>query len=119
MKPLAPILFAVLLSLPVPTRADAPGLEQRLEELRDEAGSLLREFFEGIEPQLDALGPRLRELAEKLGGMAAYHPPEVLPNGDIILRRRQPLEDPLPEGPAPDDDSPDAEHDPLTDSLEL
>jgi len=27
-----------------------------------------------------------------IGDIDAYHPPEMLPNGDIILRRKTPLE---------------------------
>ena len=35
----------------------------------------------------------------KVGDLSAYHAPEVLPNGDIIIRRKTPQEtEPLPEG---------------------
>jgi len=40
------------------------------------------------------LGPALRDLEEKIDDLNAYLPPEVLPNGDIIIRRKVPL---LPE----------------------
>lgn len=93
-----------------PAQAEGSGLDT----FRDEAGSLLREFMDGIESHFDTLGPRLRELADSLGGMTAYEPPELLPNGDIIIRRRTPPEEP------PAEDTPDAmEQQPLSDPLEL
>ncbi len=36
-------------------------------------------------------GPALRELQGALQNLDAYHPPEVLPNGDILIRRKEPL----------------------------
>src|SRR6056297_3092558 len=68
-----------------------------LESLQDQAEEMepaLREFVE-------EMGPALRELMEKAGDLSAYHAPEILPNGDIILRRKTPQEEqdaPAPEG---------------------
>ena len=59
-----------------------------LEGLRDRAGEMepaLRDFVE-------QMGPALRDLMDKVGDLSAYHPPEVLPNGDIIIRRKTPQE---------------------------
>jgi hypothetical protein len=39
--------------------------------------------------------PALRDLERVIEGLDAYEAPEVLPNGDIIIRRKRPLE---PEG---------------------
>ncbi len=47
-------------------------------------------FFEGLMSEME---PTLRGLEDALGDLGdwgAYHPPEVLPNGDIILRRKTP-----------------------------
>ncbi|MFU8778633.1 MAG: hypothetical protein ACNA7M_13335 [Roseovarius sp.] len=68
-----------------------------LEGLRDRAQAMepaLRQFVE-------EMGPALRELMDEIGDVSAYHAPEVLPNGDILLRRKTPQEikdTPLPEG---------------------
>lgn len=67
------------------------------------AAQTSREEGEGIGPILrdflDGLGPGLEALRERLGELGQYEPPEVLPNGDILIRRkRQP---PAPE-PGPD-----------------
>lgn len=41
---------------------------------------------------VDEMEPALRELQGLVDDLGAYHPPEMLPNGDIILRRKTPLE---------------------------
>ena len=60
-------------------------------------------FSEGtrllLEGLMQQLAPALRELRDTLDGIDAYHPPEVLPNGDIIIRRKTPL---VPEDPTED-----------------
>ena len=115
------ILTAVLLSALHAAPAapqDAPEAEGRslieegarllFEGLRREMGAALegvRERAEDMEPALRdfaaQMGPALRDLMDKIGDLRAYHPPEVLPNGDIILRRKTPQEleaEPLPDG---------------------
>ena len=60
--------------------------------------SLLQEgtrlLLEGL---LKELGPALLELQGRIIDLNAYYPPEVLPNGDIIIRRKVPL---IPEAPS-------------------
>ncbi len=65
----------------------------------------LRGLLEEMEPTFDDLrqftedmGPALEELREMLGDMSDYEAPEVLENGDIIIRRKTPLEVPLKDG---------------------
>ena len=63
-------------------------MEPALDDLRgfaDEMQPALREF-------VDEMGPALAELLGKIDDLSAYHPPEMLPNGDIILRRKTPTE---------------------------
>lgn len=59
----------------------------------DEGFSLLEEgtrlLLRGL---LSEMEPALRELQGALENLDAYHPPEVLPNGDILIRRKEPLE---------------------------
>ena len=45
---------------------------------------------------MDQAGPALRELRDRIDDLDAYYPPEILPNGDIIIRRKTPLEPELP-----------------------
>src|SRR6056297_2552256 len=89
-----------------------PALAQETEE---EGRSLMEEgarlFWEGIRREMgpaleefqdcaEEMGPALRDLMDQVGDLSAYHAPEVLPNGDIIIRRKTPQE--LQDAPAPD-----------------
>jgi len=77
------------------------------EGIRREMGPALEEFqdrAEEMEPALrdfvEEMGPALNDLMEKMGDLSAYHAPEVLPNGDIIIRRKTPqeMQDSPPQG---------------------
>lgn len=62
--------------------------------------NLLREGTELLLGELmDQIGPTLEGLEGRLVDLNAYHAPEVLPNGDIIIRRKVPI---VPSEPAPD-----------------
>lgn len=66
-----------------------------LEDLAGEMQPALRSFVE-------EMGPALHELMGKVRDWSDYHPPEMLPNGDIILRKRLPGEE-EEEAPSPFD----------------
>lgn len=76
------------------------GIRRMMEGLAEDLRPQMQEFANKIGPTLegfiDEMGPALNDLAEMIGDLNAYHPPERLPNGDIILRRKTPL-------PPPDD----------------
>ncbi len=80
-------------------------LEEFLNRLDPALEELQREMGPALEDLQRELGPVLEGFQEQLGRLDAYHPPEILPNGDIILRRKQPGETtpvPVPE-PEPDE----------------
>lgn len=56
----------------------------------------LQGLAEGMEPALrgflDEMGPAFAELLGQIEDFSAYHAPEILPNGDIILRKKRPDE---------------------------
>jgi hypothetical protein len=60
---------------------------------------------ESLLEQLDRLTkplvPMLRDLGERIEKLPNYHPPEVLPNGDIIIRRKPDLEEETSPKPEP------------------
>ncbi|MEM6305545.1 MAG: hypothetical protein AAF744_12570 [Pseudomonadota bacterium] len=64
-----------------------PALEE-FEGLADDIGPALRGFAQ-------EMGPALRSLLEEVEDWSAYEAPEILPNGDIIIRRKpdRPLEE--------------------------
>lgn len=63
----------------------ATDMEEGFSLLEEGTKLLLRGLLSEMEPALRELEGALRELD-------AYHPPEVLPNGDIIIRRKTPLD---------------------------
>ena len=87
-------------------------LLKQFEELSNNAQTLLEGWVEDLGPKLEELGPALEGFAEKMGDMRAYHPPEVLENGDIIIRRKTPLE-------AEPDTEPKTEQPPAEGTIEL
>ncbi|MBT8417717.1 MAG: hypothetical protein KJO42_09775 [Silicimonas sp.] len=67
----------------------APALAQEESQGRDLMAEALRLFMQGFMAEME---PALEDLEGFLDNLNAYHPPEVLPNGDIIIRRKTPLE---------------------------
>ena len=104
------ILAAGALLTATPGHAQGTG---ELDELKRELDRALDGLFETIEPGLDSLS-RTLETMRKVDSLEHYREPEILPNGDIILRRREdappfePGDEAEPDGPrrmpAPGDD---------------
>lgn len=57
-----------------------PAIEE-LSGLADQMGPALRNFA-------TEMGPKLTELLDEIEDWSVYEAPEVLPNGDIIIRRK-------------------------------
>lgn len=73
-----------------------PAIEE-FQGLADDIGPALKQFAE-------EMGPKLSELLEEVEDWSAYEAPEMLPNGDIIIRRKpdHPMTPPeTPTEPAP------------------
>lgn len=79
-----------------------PALRE-LDEAAREMEPLLRDFAA-------EMGPALTDLLAQVEDWTMYYPPEMLENGDIILRRRVPLVPDAPEA-APKADMPPDEGD--------
>lgn len=92
MKRLALVLCLVF-SQPALAQDDTPPGEGL--NLMEEAMKL---FMRGL---LQEMEPALNDLRDLVAEIDAYHPPEVLENGDILIRRKTPEEleaDPPQEG---------------------
>lgn len=73
-----------------------PAIEE-MEGLAERMGPALRSFAR-------EMGPKLTEILEQVEDWNAYQAPEMLPNGDILIRRKpdHPLEEPeTPTEPSP------------------
>lgn len=78
-----------------------PALKE-LDEAAREMEPLLRDFAA-------EMGPALTDLLGQVEDWTLYHPPEMLENGDIILRRRVPLDPEAPEAAPKADALPDTD----------
>ncbi|TNF57774.1 MAG: hypothetical protein EP307_13320 [Rhodobacteraceae bacterium] len=113
---LLPVL--ICLAAPVPGHVAAEeeprslmerGAEMFLEGLRSEMAPALEDLSGLAERFGPAMGEFLKEMGPALGAIldevkdwSAYHPPEILPNGDILIRRKTEEEMPRDETPPGD-----------------
>lgn len=132
--PLAPVVaaaLAALLALPVatpavaqdspPPAAEAPdgdhtdmmreglrllmeGLSNGLDDTLDEMGDAAREAAPQMRDFVARMGPALAEALSKVGDLANYEAPEVLPNGDILIKRKDTAPEYLPPVPGQNPD---------------
>lgn len=115
-KLIIPITALCVLTSPVAAQDDGPTLMERgallfMEGILKEMEPAIKEL-EGISDQMapalkmfaDEMGPKLAEILDQVEDWTAYQAPEILPNGDIIIRRKpdHPLVKPdSPTEPAP------------------
>ncbi|MGX9856208.1 hypothetical protein ACR03S_12295 [Limimaricola variabilis] len=123
MKRIIPITVAALLAAPLQAQTPEPPTEDEGFSLMQRGAEL---FFEGIlgemepaiedfrafaemaEPHLRALlsemGPALMQVLDRIDDIANYEAPEILDNGDIIIRRKPEAPDFAPDPEAPEID---------------
>ena len=108
-----PLAFAVMTAVPAQAQDPAQdpslmeqGLELFFEGLREEMApalddlqQLADEFAPAMQGLLSEMGPALAEIATQVEDWSVYEMPEILPNGDIIIRKKLTQDDPeqLPE----------------------
>jgi hypothetical protein len=80
------ILAALLATSAAPASAD---FLKDFEQFSEESQKFLEGWVDKIGPSIEAFGPTLDTLLEKIDNWSFYELPEVLPNGDIIIRRKQ------------------------------
>lgn len=102
--------IAVLCLCAAPALAEEPREDQGLSLMEEGAKLFFRGIMQEMEPAMEDLkalaetmepavrqfvremGPALAEVLRKVDDLSKYHPPEMLPNGDIIMRRKTPEE---------------------------
>ncbi len=106
MKPTLPLaLCAALIAAPLAAQDDRRELSEGLNLLQEGGRLLLRGLSEEMGLAMEDMSEELREA---LGNLSAYHAPEIQPNGDILIRRRKPLD---PEDKPEDPDLPEVGED--------
>lgn len=63
------------------------GILNEMEPAIDEFGDLAQDLEPALELLATEMGPALMELFQTLDSIRHYEAPEILPNGDIIIRR--------------------------------
>lgn len=99
MRPTVIISLCLCLNLALPVQADGidnPPQTERPDGFFGLIDRMLRGFFDDMDPHLremerslEAAEPELRRFLGQLRDMVEYEAPEILPNGDILIRRRQ------------------------------
>lgn len=107
MKQIIPIALAALL-MATPAAAQEPAeppqddLQEGLSLLEQGAKLFLKGLADEIEPAMrelaDNLQPVVQELLRLVDDFNSYEMPEMLPNGDIIIRRKPDHPLPSPDG---------------------
>ncbi len=109
----APLLAFTLLAAPVSaqdqddglslmeegTRLFLRGLMSEMEPMLQELDKAAREAEPYLREFMLEMGPALGEILEQVDDWTVYHAPEMLENGDIIIRRKVPL--------TPEEDTPE------------
>lgn len=65
------------------------GLMEEMEPALRELEGLAQDIEPALRSFAEEMGPALRDLMEQVEDWSAYEPPVVLPNGDILLKRKQ------------------------------
>ena len=74
------------------------GLMQEVEPAMKDLRGLAEEMEPGLRKFVDEMGPAFADLFAKVDDISSYHAPEMMPNGDIIMRKKTPDEMMQPEG---------------------
>ncbi len=69
------------------------GILREIEPALDEMEEFARELEPGLRDFAETMGPALKDMLDKVDDWTMYHPPEVLENGDIIIRRKTPSDE--------------------------
>lgn len=74
------------------------GLMKQVEPAMKDLQDMAQDMGPAVRSFVEEMGPALGEILGDIKDFSAYHPPEMLPNGDIIMRKKIPDEMPAPEG---------------------
>lgn len=87
MKQIAALITAAaLMAGPATAQDSSDDISEGMDLLQQ--GTML--LLQGL---MAELAPALSDLEDSISDLNMYHAPEILPNGDIIIRRRQPEAD--------------------------
>ncbi len=75
------------------------GLRQEMEPTLEDLRGLADQLGPALQSFMQEMGPALADLAAQVQDWSVYETPEMLPNGDIIIRRKpkDQTEEPVPQ----------------------
>ncbi len=79
------------------------GLMQEMSPALEEMSKLLEEAGPALQDFMVQMGPKLRGVLDEVEDWSVYTAPEVLENGDIIIRRKPPAPEAVPDQITPED----------------
>ena len=114
MKQILPAALCLTLALPdTAQETEEPGIRDGFGLLSEGSRLILEGLVDEMRPVFEEqMLPLLQDLSGMIDDLSAYHAPEMLPNGDILIRRRTDPED------APED-APEAGEEPTTEPVDL
>ena len=69
------------------------GIMREMEPAMRDLEGLAQEMEPAVRNFVQEMGPAFADLMGQIDDLSNYHAPEILENGDIIIRRKTPLED--------------------------
>lgn len=77
------------------------GLMQEMAPALDDMAKLMEQAGPALQNFVSEMGPKLLTMLEEVEDWSVYEAPEVLPNGDIIIRRKPDVPELTPEEQMP------------------
>ena len=65
------------------------GIMTEMEPALDEMQNFAEQVGPGLSELMRQMGPAFADLMNRIDDLSNYEPPVILPNGDIIIRRKQ------------------------------
>ncbi|MFN3209945.1 MAG: hypothetical protein ACE369_13270 [Roseovarius sp.] len=69
------------------------GIMREMEPAMRDLEGLAQDMEPAVRNFVQEMGPAFADLLGQIDDLSKYHAPEILPNGDIIIRRKDPLEE--------------------------
>lgn len=67
------------------------GILKEMEPAMDDLSGMAEQIGPGLRGFVQDMGPKLRDILGQVEDWSVYEAPEILPNGDIIIRRKPEL----------------------------
>lgn len=68
------------------------GIMREMEPAMRDLEGMAKEMQPALRNFVEEMGPAFADLMGQIDDLSNYHAPEMMPNGDIIIRRKTPLE---------------------------